>query len=334
MKKLLSVLTVLVLVLSACSNPEEPVSKQPEINEPASEGPSEPVSSETENEFSIEDIDTSIYDEVKNLGFMYVLSKTEGTREYKQLDENGLSYLAEEPNKLVWFLSKNGEFLNEEPFEYGSFPFEGDPGQWWVYGIREGVLYPYYIYEDTGEFTVEEPWGQNPQKFFGYTIYEYYWNYHTVHYGVLAPDGSVFAEPIYTNVYIPCENRIALINGGQISAEMTCTIYDENKNLINESFNEIFYNVGCPDGYIGIAYCGNPESPETIIRYDKDGNVMAEGYYFVDADGNIIDGPFKKPLINDDYMEGTISSGEDMIKITYFSGEEKKFLAKEILIKE
>ena len=42
MKKLLSVLMVLVLIFSACSKPEEPISEQPETNEPGSNGPSKP----------------------------------------------------------------------------------------------------------------------------------------------------------------------------------------------------------------------------------------------------------------------------------------------------
>ena len=49
MKKLLSVLMVLVLIFSACSKPEEPISEQPETNEPGSSGPSKPISSEEEN---------------------------------------------------------------------------------------------------------------------------------------------------------------------------------------------------------------------------------------------------------------------------------------------
>ena len=62
MKKLLSVLMVLVLIFSACSKPEEPISEQPENGEPSE--------TEEENKFSIEDIDTSEYDEVKDLGFL------------------------------------------------------------------------------------------------------------------------------------------------------------------------------------------------------------------------------------------------------------------------
>ncbi|MBE6900128.1 MAG: hypothetical protein E7479_05615 [Ruminococcaceae bacterium] len=49
MKKIIFVLIALLLVLSACSSHSEPVDEQPEINEPGSNGPSEPVVSEPEN---------------------------------------------------------------------------------------------------------------------------------------------------------------------------------------------------------------------------------------------------------------------------------------------
>lgn len=331
MKKLLFMLMVLILLFSACSRPEEPISEEPESE------PSESLSSEEENPLP-GGINPDDYDEVEDYGFMYVLSKTEGTREYKKVDGNGsgLSYLDEEPAELIWIVSKDGEFLNEDPFQkYGALSNHPDT-KWWVYGIRGGILYPFYIDENTGEVTEEEPWSRNPQEFFGYTVYKYYWNNHTPYYGVLAPDGSDFADPIYVNAYVPNRNRIVLINGNsQLMGQMAATIYDENKNVINESFNWIFYNVGsCPEGYVGLAYCGDPNEPGTIIRFDKNGNPMETGYYFVDGSGNIIKGPFKNFTINDDYADNTITSGEDIIKIIYFNGEEEEFPAKEILVKD
>lgn len=114
---------------------------------------------------------------------------------------------------------------------------------------------------------------------------------------------------------------------------MVTTIYDENKNIINDSFNYIYFNNEiCPDGYIGVAFCGNVNDGETIIRYDKDGNPMEPGYYFVDGSGNIIHGPFESFSVNGDNLTIKIHSGEDIIKVIYYSGEEKEFPAKDILI--
>ena len=48
MVKLISVLMVFILLLTACSSPSVPIDEQPEINEPGSSGPSEPISSNQE----------------------------------------------------------------------------------------------------------------------------------------------------------------------------------------------------------------------------------------------------------------------------------------------
>ena len=50
MVKLISVLMVFILLLTACSSPSVPIDEQPEINEPGSSGPSEPIISEPEEE--------------------------------------------------------------------------------------------------------------------------------------------------------------------------------------------------------------------------------------------------------------------------------------------
>ena len=49
MKKLFALILALLL-LCACAVEEEPILEQPEINEPGSNGPSEPVDPEPENE--------------------------------------------------------------------------------------------------------------------------------------------------------------------------------------------------------------------------------------------------------------------------------------------
>ena len=48
MVKLISVLMVFILLLTACSSPSVPIDEQPEINEPGLSGPSEPISSNQE----------------------------------------------------------------------------------------------------------------------------------------------------------------------------------------------------------------------------------------------------------------------------------------------
>ena len=146
MKKLLSVLMVLVLIFSACSKPEEPIVQPPENGEPSE--------TEEENKFSIEDIDTSEYDEVKDLGFMYVLTKTEGTKTGLVKDKEFSSSIGEVPNEQVWLLLKNGEFINEEPF-YDVRTYGGNlnaPDEHWVTACRDGTRYSFYINEKRKPF--------------------------------------------------------------------------------------------------------------------------------------------------------------------------------------
>ena len=64
MKKLVFMLMVFILLLTACSNHSEPIDKQPEIHEPGSNGPSEPVVSEPEEGKS--EIDYEYYESLKN----------------------------------------------------------------------------------------------------------------------------------------------------------------------------------------------------------------------------------------------------------------------------
>ncbi len=328
MKKLLSVLMVLILILSACSKPEEPIVEPPESGEP-----SENISSESEKEFSIEDIDTSAYDEVKDLGFMYVLKKTEDTREYL-IWESEAFFLGEEPNEQYWYLSKNGEFLNEEPFQKFVFPFEGNPGEWWVYGIRDGVLYPFYIYEGTGDFTIEEPWGPKPQEFFGYSVYEYYWSYHSPFYGINAPDGSSFAAPVYSRIQVPFEDRIVLSFGNQQILGLWVTeIQTPEKEILSDCFNYINFNVYEDGSYFGIAFCGGNGIDGHTQTYDKEGNPMPDGWWFIDKDGNIVSERYESIFVNEEWHHDS-ESKDDIIYVTDADGKSFSFPAESILIKD
>ena len=329
MKNIICIIMVLTFIFAGCSSVDEPVSEIPNIGETPEL--IEPSLQET-NEF-----DFSEYDDVIDEGFMYILIKTNGIREYARPDENYIYHISEVPNEQIWFLMKDGRLLNEEPYEAYDFinniDYYDEPG-FSFYGFRYGKIYGYFYDDTTGTLTEEAPKGFESTEHFGYSVYDYYWNDTRRFYGITAPDGSVFAEPIYKEIYIPCKNRFVLVNGTNSSfGAMVTTIYDENKNIINDSFNYIYFNNEiCPDGYIGVAFCGNANDGETIIRYDKDGNPMEPGYYFVDGSGNIIHGPFESFSVNGDNLTIKIHSGEDIIKVIYHSGEGKEFPVKDILI--
>ncbi|MBQ4643330.1 MAG: hypothetical protein IJB66_03795 [Oscillospiraceae bacterium] len=286
-----------------------------------------------ETGFSLDEIDTSGYDDVQNLGFMYVLTKTEGRRE-TLIWEDEYIYPGEEANRNFWLLSANGEFLNEEPFwEYNTLGNHPDP-RWWVYGIRDGILYPFYINENNGEVTAEEPWGPEPQEFFGYSVYKYYWSYHSPFYGVTAPDGNEFAKPIYSRVKIPFEDRILLFSGNpQITGLQLCQILNPEKEVLSESFNYANFSVFDDGSYFGIAFCGGNGVDGHRQTYDKNGNPMPDGYWFIDKDGNIVSERYESIFVNEEWNFDS-ESKDDMIIAVTAGGERISFPVRDILIED
>ena len=287
MKKIICVLIALITVLTACSN-EKPV---PEESLPLSES----SQSTSQSELIPAGINPEDYDTVEEYDGFYILSNQTGkTRPTIMESALPTAYLSETAETEVWFLSKDGKLLNEEPYEYY---------EWFVNylaGFRNGG-YDLYEINESGEISFYQNITEKNDEVFGYTIFRYHWFVQTVHYGVLAPDGSVFAEPVYCYADVPFSDRIVLQSGSSdCFGGRICRIFDEDGNIINESFNDIFYNTrSCSDGYIGLAYCADPEDIDTtVICKDKDGNPMEYGWYFVDKDGNIIDGPFKNIIIN------------------------------------
>ena len=275
MKKVILAVIIALYCLSAC-NTVTPDDKLPESS-----------GSSVEKPFSIADIDRSLYDSVEDKEIVYVLTKTGENAPAKCVDENGISYLGEAPEKQIWLLSKNGKPLNDEPFT--AFDCMVDQPEWWVFGIRDGVLYPYFVNESTGEFTEEQPWEANPEEIFGYTVYKYYWDTHNPYYGLTAPDGSAFAEPIYNKILLPFNDRIVLFNGNrQISSKSACTIMSAEKEILSECFNYVDYTVFSDGSYIGTAMCGKNDADGKLQLYDSTGAPMPDGYWFIDKDGNII----------------------------------------------
>lgn len=316
MKKLISVLVVLIFVLTSCSNTETPAPPTEEV---------------PEKQFSIDDIDLSAYDSVEDKDIVYVLTKTEGTREYLIYEDETVS-LSEEPNEEIWLLSKNGEFLNEEPFQkYDALMNHPDP-KWWVFGIRDGILYPFYVDENTGEVTPEEPWGPNPQEFFGYSVYKYYWSSHSPYYGVTAPDGSSFAKPVYSRIRIPFDDRIVLSCGNQQILGLWVTeIQTPEKEVLSDCFNYINFSVYDDGSYFGIAFCGGNGVDGHTQTYDKNGNPMPDGYWFIDKDGNIVSERYESIFVNEEWCHYS-ESKDDIIIATTENGEEIFFPVKDILI--
>ena len=329
MKKLLSVLMVLVLIFSACSKPEEPISEQPENGEP----------SEEEKEFSIEDIDTSAYDEVKDYGFMYVLKKTEGTRTGLVLD-NVFSSLGEIPNEQIWLLLKNGEFINEEPYEdFNCYGGNIDaPDEHWITACRNGTRYTFYVNQSTFEIYGEETISPSSEKVFNFNLETYYWISRYPSYGVTAADGTVICEKHYGRLSIPFPDRIlAADKASDIWSDSHCIIFDEKGNIVNSSYNHIVFSV-FEDGYIGMAYCADPETTyegEFYQCYDNEGNPMPGGFWLIDKDGNPVSERYLKFYVEDE-GNWSIESAEksDVINVITEDGESLSFTLESVLIKD
>lgn len=317
MKKLICVLMVLITVLTACSNE----------NPPAESGSALPESG-AQAEFLPSGINPDDYDTVEEYDVFYILSNHTGKMCQTIMEgHQPTAYLAEIAETEVWFLSKNGEILNDEPYEYYEEMVN------YIAGFRNGSFDAYEITESGIEFSNSS----EPQKkeAFGYTVFSYNWFIQSTHYGIIAPDGSVFAEPVYCHADVPFPDRIVLQSGSSdCFGGRLCRILDGNGEVISESFNCVFYYfLSDSDKYIGAAFCADPEDIDTsVFCKDEDGNPMEHGWYLVDKDGKIIDGPFAELTINENYLDSIIPSEDSEIRIIYHSGEEKVIKAEEILV--
>lgn len=315
MKKIILLLISLAVIFSACSE-----QAQDSKNESQSKSP-------------LENIDMSQYDSVKTWGPVYVLSKTDGTHEYC-ISKDNLNVIEEVPNTEFWLLSKNGEFLNDEPF-YDYIIYEKDDVDWGALAVRYGVRYQYFVDGETGDITNIEYTMPDEYTAFGYTVNNYCWITNQCLHGVIAPDGSVFAEPIYYKVQIPFEDRIVLTNGdGQIFGNSITYIMTPEKEVISSEYNCVWYNVFDDGTYVGLALCGGyNETDEYRQLYDKNGEPMTDGYRFIDKDGNELSPCYKRLSVNgeEDY---TIESPDDIITAIDENGNTVEFTAREYLCKE
>lgn len=328
MKKLLSVLMVLILLFAACSKPEEPISEPPESGKL-----SEEVSSEEENLLP-GGINPEDYDNVEDFEGAFVLSnKTDKTctKAIFTTSDDGwvVDHRLEEcPADDVWFLSSSGEIVNDEPYQYYDWLIG------YLAGFRNGTIEVYEITENGLEFYFSE--SPETKEYFGYKVTSYRWFGSTPCYGVVAPDGSVFAEPNYEIVDIPFEDRILLFDGSIQSWYFTrCNILDPEGNIINNSYNHVEYFV-CDEGYIGIAFCGNKEDdPEHRQTFDPDGNPMPSGFWLVDKDGNPVSEKYSKFYVREEWNWVINSAAkDDLIHVTTEDGENLSFTLESVLIKD
>lgn len=319
MKKFLSVLMVLILLLTACSSPSEPVS--PEIQEP--------VVSETENElgegsrilegcifktaeekYGVQKdgkiILPATYDEFKRIGelggkMFYALGFKDGTKRCIEWNEDGVTIgTAETERTLYDIFDYEGNMLLSFPVDHF---YQSTPKQ--LYVTLEGNFY-IYDFSDSGE--IEEEWvyekGKTGRTVFGFDEIEY--NYSAsgfgTYIGLADSEGNVVLPEIYSYIIPVLGDRIIASTHGAMVGYTAYRLYDSECNLLCENYSYIdFLPIDREDaekGFVGVAKIDYPEHQSPLICRDENGEILPGGLWFVDENGNALSERFDIDMID------------------------------------
>lgn len=365
MKKMF-VLILALLLLCACGVQEEEIHEEvllPEINEPGSNGPSELVISEPENElgegsrilenciFKTADekygiqkdgkiVFEPVYDVFKTAGkigerTIYALGKTEGTMPAIAYDDDArVRGIGERERVLYEFFFEDGSLILSIPAD--SFHFERNIGinpgtKAWLYLSLEGSQYVYEFNID-GEILSEKV---TPKGKTGEAVNDYVLGYEKVCYyygptdmeiglGLIDSEENEIVPPIYTYIYSPFEGRIVAGRSEGGLSGGTARILDSEGNIICDKYHAINFDE-LPDGrFIGVAYCAGEMSQLATVCRDENGEVMKGGYRFIDKDGNELSEVFASEKHEFIIRKGGITSEEKTIIAVYEDGTEKE----------
>ena len=362
MKKLFALILALLL-LCACAVEEEPILEQPEINEPGSNGPSEPVDPEPENElgegsrilencvFKTADekygiqkdgkvVLEPVYDVFKTAGkigerTIYALGKTEGTMSAIDYDsDTRVVGIGEKERVLYEFFFEDGSLILSIPAD--SYHFERHKGinpgtKAWLYLSLEGNQYVYEFNID-GEI-VSEVFTPNGKT--GETVNDYVHGYEKVCYyygptdmekglGLVDSEGNEIVPTVYTYIHSPFEGRIVAGRSEGGLFGGTARIFDGEGNIICDKYHGIDFDE-LPDGrFIGIAYCAGEMSQLATVCRDENGEIMKGGYRFIDKDGNELSEVFASEKDGFIIRKAGITEGETTITAIYDDGSEKE----------
>ena len=304
MKKLLSVLMALVLILTACSSHSET---------------QEPIVSESENELSegskiLENcifktadekygvqkdgkiVLPATYDEFKRIGELgnktfYALGFKDGTKPCLEYNEDGtLIGITETERTLYDIFDSDGNMLL-------SFPVD----DFYKYDLKqlcvtlEGNCY-IYDFSDSGE--IEKEWvfekGKTGRTVFEFDEIEYNYNASGLgtYIGLADSEGNVVLPEIYTYIIPVLDNRIIARTHTGMVGYSAYRLYDSECNLLCEKYNSIeYYPIDREDsskGFVGVAICYYPESQAYAVCRDENGEIMPGGLWFIDENGNAL----------------------------------------------
>ncbi|MBR3610068.1 MAG: hypothetical protein IKL57_01200 [Oscillospiraceae bacterium] len=321
MKKLF-VLILMLMLLCSCGN--EPF---PEVTEE----PSEENLNVSEEEKILQlwgDID----------GFeIYTESFTEGKRQNLKFNSINTPNLEEGPNTEYLINDSEGNVLIEQPFDYcelfAPVNMYSHPDYYTISGSHDGDIYK-FIYKD-GKFEewIFEPAGETGEIFFDcYKLTRYCRNTEDFYYGINDFEGNIVFEPIYARIEVPFSDRFILYEGGpgmfNNSGEGKCRIATAANQKLAE-YTYVTYKFFDDDSYIGIA---NVAGGGAVPCFDENGNILKNGYYFVDKNGKIISERFLSLFGNGENIFA-VSSPEDIITGTDEKGNPVEFKLGDFTIK-
>lgn len=203
----------------------------------------------------------------------------------------------EVPATEYWIIDSEGNLLIEHPFydlrfwegnelfEIAPYIYSGIEGCW------QGNRYTYSFLDKKFELVeyieagIAEPVENHPE----YIRTRYSYSDRETHYGLNDKDGNVIFEPVFSYyINIPFENRFLLSTNNvdrMDGWENFSTLMDTNKNIL-AVYNLIYFHFFDDGTYIGIAWYPGCGENWGHYLYDENGELLEEGYRFIDKNGN------------------------------------------------
>ncbi|MBE6881779.1 MAG: hypothetical protein E7489_02085 [Ruminococcaceae bacterium] len=204
-------------------------------------------------------------------------------------------YIGETENTLIYLYDETGKRLNDVPYEdacIDTYWFPSFYNRMGLHGVIDGKVYFYEYDGENFNFTsVNE--GMAWDAGFGFTKFDYYWNWHSPKRGIMDSNGNIIIDPVYEYLNMPFEDRIILYNGIDLDymggEQCLSELVDLEGNVLCSRFHQMSFTVFDDGSYVGIGktypsyndYYNHP-------IYDKNGRVYEEGFWFIDKDGNIL----------------------------------------------
>lgn len=285
-----------------------------------------------------------VWNEYQNEMAPYLGIISEGTMKIISEDENREPFFEEVPDERHYLINKDGIPFFDIPLEdYIPMTEADEPGKLFIYGTAKGNRYEGWSQIDGSERLVrmEET---EPRTFvdeFGYEHTGFYANWYGgyMKHG-LNINGEVFIEPVYSGLTVPFEDRIILWYSAFMQGQNCgyCRMIDLDKNALTDEYNRIDF-IGLEDGYwAGVAVSYGSDSEDPI--FDRNGEPMPEGIWFIDKDGNRIsktmglvqeEGGFEYEGYN--FVKEAITSVSAVITVLDENGEEMKIAIKDCAFK-